>query len=76
MLDSLQRINELEKEVGIVKLADRITNLQAPPSHWTPKKIAIYHEEAKLIATVLSNKNDYLHQRLLAKIENYQQYFH
>jgi (p)ppGpp synthase/HD superfamily hydrolase len=38
MADSLRRINQLEKEVGMVKLADRITNLQKPSKHWSPKK--------------------------------------
>ncbi len=29
-IDSLNRINDLQKEVGLVKIADRITNLQKP----------------------------------------------
>ena len=45
--DSLIRINKLEKEVGIVKLADRITNLQAPPKHWNKEKIQKYYNGAK-----------------------------
>jgi (p)ppGpp synthase/HD superfamily hydrolase len=42
MHDSLKRINELQKEVGLVKLADRITNLQTPPKHWSKEKIIKY----------------------------------
>lgn len=74
MIDSLARINRLQKEVGIVKLADRITNLQKPPNHWTPDKIRKYHEEARLIAQTLSNKNEYLHRRLLSKMDDYLSY--
>lgn len=38
VLDSLNRIKHLEKEVWSVKIADRMTNLQAPPDHWTLEK--------------------------------------
>jgi len=76
MLDSLERINNLEKEVGLVKLADRITNLQQPPSTWKPDKIKAYTEEAVLIAETLQNKNKYLNNRLLHKIETYKKYAH
>ena len=71
MLDSLHRVNQLEKEVGLVKLADRITNLQKPPVHWPPEKIANYLAEAKIIAKSLVSKNDYLQQRLSEKIRAY-----
>lgn len=74
MLDSLQRINEQIDEVGIVKLADRITNLQNPPSHWTNEKIKRYLNEAKLISKSLQNKNKYLNERIELKIEEYEQY--
>lgn len=72
MADSLNRICQLEKEVGLVKLADRITNLQTPPKHWDTNKVFNYLEEAKLIADTLSNKNDYLISRLRKKIEEYE----
>lgn len=71
MLDSLKRINLLQKEVALVKLADRITNLQAPPSHWSKEKVENYLEEAKLIAETLMDKNSYLFSRLTSKIEEY-----
>lgn len=74
MLDSLNRINQQRKEVGLVKLADRITNLQKPPAHWPKEKICKYEEQAKLIADQLANKNPYLNKRLLAKIEDYKKY--
>ncbi|WP_321308633.1 HD domain-containing protein [Marinifilum fragile] len=74
MLDSLSRINQLEKEVGMVKLADRITNLQEPPHYWTNEKIEKYRKEAELISETLVNKNDYLNKRLESKIEEHKQY--
>ena len=74
MLDSLQRINALEKEVGMVKLADRITNLQAPPDFWKKEKINAYLQEAKTISQMLQNKNKYLNNRLEEKINTYKKY--
>ncbi len=74
MTDSLNRINQLEKEVGIVKLADRITNLQEPPKFWGKDKILNYLNEAKLINEMLKNKNEYLNTRLKAKIVEYKKY--
>lgn len=75
MMDSLERINLLEKEVGMVKIADRITNLQKPPGHWTLDKINHYIKEAKLIRESLSNKNEYLELRLEGKIKEYSEYY-
>lgn len=74
MMDSLSRINSLEKEVGMVKLADRITNLQEPPSHWSSDKILNYRKEAELISLTLADKNDYLNKRLEFKIVAYKKY--
>lgn len=74
MLDSLNRINGLQKEVGIVKLADRITNLQEPPKHWGIDKIQNYLDEAKLISEMLNNKNKYLNNRLETKITEYKKH--
>lgn len=74
MTDSLYRINQLEKEVGMVKLADRITNLQEPPKHWEKDKIKKYGHEAELINEILFDKNEYLNTRLRAKISEYEKY--
>jgi (p)ppGpp synthase/HD superfamily hydrolase len=46
MADSLARIKEQPREIGMVKLADRIVNLQPPPSHWSAEKRSKYREEA------------------------------
>ncbi|MEL6251676.1 MAG: HD domain-containing protein [Bacteroidota bacterium] len=74
MEDSLKRLNASDKEAGIVKLADRITNLQGPPYHWSKEKATNYREEAKLILSSLKGKNEYLESRLAAKIEAYKEY--
>ena len=72
MKDSLNRINRLQKEVGLVKIADRITNLQTPPSHWNIDRIKKYCEEAKLISSTLRDKNTYLNKRIDSKIAEYE----
>lgn len=74
MIDSLNRINQLRKEVGMVKIADRITNLQSPPEHWSNEKIKNYHKEAQLISESLKDKHEYLNERLKSKIEDYSNY--
>lgn len=74
MLDSLQRIKLLAKEVGAVKLADRITNLQKPPLHWDALKKEEYRNEALQILQHLKGTNAYLEQRLNNKILEYGQY--
>ena len=74
MTDSLSRINKLAKEVGMVKLADRITNLQKPPKNWGKNKMLNYLIEAKLINETLKGKNEYLNNRLQTKIVEYQKY--
>jgi hypothetical protein len=74
MIDSLNRINKLEKEVGMVKLADRITNHQEPPKYWGKNKILKYLNEANLINEMLKGKNEYLNKRLQTKIVEYKKY--
>lgn len=74
MDDSLNRILDLSKEVTIVKLCDRITNLQKPPKKWGNAKIKKYHFQAIKIAQKLKGKNDYLDNRINKKIEQYKLY--
>jgi len=71
MEDSLTRIKASYKEAAIVKLADRITNLQPPPKSWSEKKIISYKEEAKFIALNLKGHNFYLDKRIALEIDNY-----
>lgn len=69
--DSLLRIKEQPKEIWMVKLADRITNLQPPPKGWNDEKIARYKKGAELIYQELASASEYLGQRLNMKIERY-----
>jgi (p)ppGpp synthase/HD superfamily hydrolase len=74
MLDSLNRIKALPKEVWAVKLADRITNLQEPPKHWDTLKKEHYRNEAIQILEFLKGGNPFLEERLIKKIAEYQSY--
>ena len=69
--DCLKRIKLLQSEVWAVKLADRITNLQPPPPHWSKERKINYREEARLIVSELRDGNEYLGRRLEEKIEEY-----
>ncbi len=77
MGDSLRRIAalpaELARPAAIVKLADRITNLQPPPAHWPGPKRAAYQAEARLILAQLGPLCGWppLAQRIGEKIEAY-----
>jgi guanosine-3',5'-bis(diphosphate) 3'-pyrophosphohydrolase len=71
MSDSLRRIKQQSKEIWAVKMADRITNLQPPPAHWTREKISRYREEAQIIYTELKDGNAYLAERLKVEISKY-----
>lgn len=71
MPDSLRRIREQPRAVWLVKLADRITNLQRPPEAWQPRKVAGYKEEARAILAALGEASPLLAARLAAKIEAY-----
>ncbi|MDR1827917.1 MAG: HD domain-containing protein [Methylobacteriaceae bacterium] len=73
--DSLRRILDCPREIWAVKLADRITNLQKPPSSWTPEKIRGYHEDAGLILAALKDGNAYLAARLQREMDAYTAYF-
>lgn len=72
--DSLERIKLYSKEVWAVKLADRISNLQKPPSHWKQEKIIDYHKMAQVILSTLKGANVYLEERLKERIINYNKF--
>ena len=74
MLDSLQRIKQQSKEVWMVKMADRITNLYASPYYWDNEKKKAYREEAIVIYDHLKDGSDYLANRLKQKIDEYQKF--
>ena len=71
MRDSLARIKGEPVEVWKVKLADRISNLQSPPAHWSTEKIARYKKEAELILSELGAASAPLAARLQSAIEAY-----
>ncbi|MGK5093355.1 HD domain-containing protein [Deltaproteobacteria bacterium TL4] len=72
--DSLNRIRQQPREIWMVKLADRIANLQPPPSHWNTDKIKKYGDEAQVIYDLLKEGSPLLSERLLDKIQNYQRH--
>ncbi|QHT66992.1 bifunctional (p)ppGpp synthetase/guanosine-3',5'-bis(diphosphate) 3'-pyrophosphohydrolase [Rhodocytophaga rosea] len=71
MLDSLTRIGRQPKEIGMVKMADRICNLSAPPYYWKKEKIQTYWQESQIIYQALYTDNELLAARLQEKIEFY-----
>ena len=71
MADSIERIKLQPREIWMVKLADRITNLQPPPPHWAKEKIENYRLEADYILKHLGSASPLLKERLTKKIENY-----
>ncbi|MBX9253268.1 bifunctional (p)ppGpp synthetase/guanosine-3',5'-bis(diphosphate) 3'-pyrophosphohydrolase [Desmonostoc muscorum CCALA 125] len=71
MTDSLRRIKKQPPEIWMVKLADRITNLQAPPHYWNQDKIIRYREEGIQIYEALKDASPFLASRLASKIEDY-----
>lgn len=74
MRDSIEKLMNQPYEVQMVKLADRVTNLQSPPNHWDNEKIKAYQKEAKFILSCLKNSNIHLSVRLEEKIEAYSKY--
>jgi (p)ppGpp synthase/HD superfamily hydrolase len=74
MADSLKRIRLQPHEVWIVKMADRISNLQRPPAYWVKLKINKYKNEAMIIYNELKDADEYLSNRLKGKIAFYEKY--
>ena len=74
MFDSLHRIKQQPKEIWMVKLADRISNLQKPPAHWDTNKMQRYQHEAQRIHDALKDASPLLAQRLQYKIDGYAAY--
>ena len=74
MVDSLRRITTQPREIAIVKLADRITNMAPPPRDWSNEKCAAYRVEAGLIADTLGYASPELASRLRMRMEAYRAY--
>jgi len=75
MADSLRRIALQPREVRMVKLADRITNLAPPPAKWTTDRRRSYRDEAIAIHAALGDASPLLAERLLGRIDAYQAHF-
>jgi len=71
MTDSLKRIQLQPKEIWLVKLADRITNLYHPPFYWDKTRILSYQQEARTIYEALHSANAALAKRLQEMIKRY-----
>jgi (p)ppGpp synthase/HD superfamily hydrolase len=74
MADSLRRILLQPLEIAVVKLADRITNLQPPPRHWDAARMVRYQREAMAIHGALGERNVFLARRLEERIADYGRY--
>ena len=72
MEDSLRRVRAQPREVWLVKLADRITNLEPAPAHWPAEKRAAYRAEAQVIVAALGQAHAGLATRLREKIAAYE----
>jgi (p)ppGpp synthase/HD superfamily hydrolase len=72
MPDSLRRLVAQPREVQLVKLADRITNLEPPPPAWGRAKRAAYLLEAGTIVAAVGLASPVLAQRLRERIARYQ----
>lgn len=74
MEDSIYRIRKQPRSIWMVKLCDRITNLQPPPAHWNLEKIIMYQKEAQFILENLGEASPYLADRLANKILAYNKF--
>lgn len=75
MADSLRRIRLQPREIWIVKLGDRITNLAPPPEKWSSDKRRAYQAEAMLIADALGAASPVMEARIRARIAGYSVHF-
>jgi (p)ppGpp synthase/HD superfamily hydrolase len=71
MGDSLARIRRQPREIWAVKLADRITNLEPAPPHWSAEKRKKYRAEAEEILSALRGASAHLERRMEEKIAAY-----
>jgi len=71
MADSLRRIRLRPREVWLVKLADRITNLAPAPAGWSREKRIAYLAEAREIHAALAEASPLLGARLAERMTTY-----
>jgi (p)ppGpp synthase/HD superfamily hydrolase len=72
--DYMAKIVMQKREIWMVKLADRIWNMNEPPEHWDIDKRKEYQEEARVIFETLKTGSPYLAARLSDKIYAYNRY--
>lgn len=76
MPDSLRRLAAQPREVQLVKLADRATNLEYPPRYWTPQRRQAYLDEAGRILEALGGAHAGLAARLRQRMVAYEDWVH
>lgn len=69
--DCVERIKKLEKEVAIVKMADRLFNIRERAKSWTKEKQDRYKKEAQFICDELGYCSQNLKQALQQAIDVY-----
>lgn len=74
MNDSLERILRQPREVAIVKLADRVVNMEPPPKHWSGTKRQAYLAQAAEILRRLGSASATLSARLTEKMARYDEH--
>lgn len=70
--DSLKRISEFSYEIGAVKMADRICNLQDIEPKWNKEKSVNYLNDSILIYNYMKDSNKKIAKQLLDCIKNYE----
>lgn len=73
MEDCIKRIQKCDKEIAIVKLADRVFNLRKKPFVWNDEKAQSYALEAEYILKELGYASKYLRHKLKKRINEYLQ---
>lgn len=71
LTNSINKILTQSYEIQMIKLANRLVNMQKPPENWDSQQIFNHQKEAKFIHSCLKNCNIYLSKRLEEKINNY-----
>lgn len=73
--DCIKRIKNKNNDISLVKLADRIVNLQSPPQPWSKSKRELYIYESEIILQELGTGSVVLKNRLSSKIYNYRTFY-
>ena len=74
MADCLRRLKAQGREAQVVKLADRVTNLEPPPASWSVEKRLAYLAEARVIVSELGQASVWLTSRMNGKMDEYEAY--